>query len=83
MSTFTEQAQGALLLLALTQEFAYSYYYNDTYKVHSFLPQLAGQTVFQGTENDPLAAVLRVAPESAQPALDIAETQRACASARS
>ena len=57
----SEQTQGALLLLVLTQEYAYSYYYNDTYKVKSFLPQLAGETIFQGTENDPLQHVLRVA----------------------
>ena len=70
----TDQTQGALLLLSLTQEFAYSYYYSDTYKVKSFLPQLAGETIFQGTENDPLQHVLRVASESAQPALDLNET---------
>ena len=70
----TEHTQGALLLLTLTQEFAYSYYYNDTYKVKSFLPQLAGETIFQGIENDPLQHVLRVAAEPAQPALDLSET---------
>ena len=70
----TEQTQGALVLLALTQEYAYSYYYNDTYKVRSFLPQLAGQMIFQGTENDPLQHVLRVASDTALPALDLNET---------
>ena len=70
----TEQNRAALQMLALTQEFAYSYYYGDTYKVKSFLPQLSGQTIFQGIETDPLQHALRVTDEAAQPALDLTET---------